>query len=640
MVTSKYKQFVIIVHFFFVCACFGDPIGTYYLNTIGPSQQNDLFIRSILQINYSTAGYGGTYTTQNGTNIVTNISYTSSQQLEFLRIGDHFYEWYSGVIEEGIFVGRFTHQKHNEKPSNWSTYIHHVTGWNIDQIDQTSSSRSYNVILDDKYHAKIHLDKQSTNIGRFKIYHGPNGEELEYDIDILNWRNHSISFTRKPAESSWVQMYDLKVNGRIIAGSFTDTREPGKKFSVYGVRWSILDFGLAPKSHVARKEWQKKTRKRIMRLIMGGNTSPILPTKITSKKCNVSGTAYGQNRDDNAKEWPQLYNITEVTITYLIPCPYGGESVPRVLHGYLAIPFGIKLGDKLGAVLALNGHAGSAWQMMFPPQNTIYWYGDAIARRKYIVFALDMSHRDHSVMYNDTFNHGDDPQHSNGPHPAILFNDFKTPDWEEDGERTWDAMRIIDYLVSLPFVDRNRIIATGLSMGGEITTFVSALDERIAMSIPAGFSPDMDVMYHHGNHPCWQFTNANVREYLDTEALHALVAPRFLIVQTGKIDKTYSYYEPPFVGDKQVARRTRNAFGKEQVNFMHYLHYDQHRWHVGDFGAAERFVVVPRLTEPVTHDDQTWQIDSTTYIPRDGFTLFSWINTLLGEITCDFVVVN
>jgi hypothetical protein len=41
-------------------------------------------------------------------------------------------------------------------------------------------------------------------------------------------------------------------------------------------------------------------------------------------------------------------------------------------------------------------------------------------------------------------------------------------------------------------------------------------------------------------------------EYVDTSDYHALVAPRPLIVQTGKQDDVYSKFTPPFAGDNHI----------------------------------------------------------------------------------------
>lgn len=52
----------------------------------------------------------------------------------------------------------------------------------------------------------------------------------------------------------------------------------------------------------------------------------------------------------------------------------------------------------------------------------------------------------------------------------------------------WDAIRAIDYLVSREEVDADRIGVTGFSGGGTITSFVSALDDRVKVSIPSSWS--------------------------------------------------------------------------------------------------------------------------------------------------------
>jgi len=49
----------------------------------------------------------------------------------------------------------------------------------------------------------------------------------------------------------------------------------------------------------------------------------------------------------------------------------------------------------------------------------------------------------------------------------------------------WDGMRAIDYLQSRPEVDPDRIGCAGLSGGGTQTSYLMALDERIAVAAPA-----------------------------------------------------------------------------------------------------------------------------------------------------------
>jgi len=51
--------------------------------------------------------------------------------------------------------------------------------------------------------------------------------------------------------------------------------------------------------------------------------------------------------------------------------------------------------------------------------------------------------------------------------------------------RVWDAMRSIDYLVSRPEIDAQRIGMTGCSGGGTLTSYVMALDRRVTCAAPA-----------------------------------------------------------------------------------------------------------------------------------------------------------
>jgi hypothetical protein len=271
---------------------------------------------------------------------------------------------------------------------------------------------------------------------------------------------------------------------------------------------------------------------------------------------------------------------------------------------------------------------------MMDPTDGDYWYGEAFARRGYVVLALDISHRpppDSAPLYND-FPNGSDPAHGNGPHPSIQASELPhDTDWEEDGERAWDAFRALDLLLSGQLgirVDPSRVLVTGLSLGGEMTTIIGALDPRLSIVVPAGFSPDLNVMRYHGNHACWRWKYADVCEYLDTSDYHCLVAPRALVVQTGKADATFSLFKPPFAADKQVARRGRVAYGNQTDRFLHYLQPHRadelaHQYRAGDRlstqpGTPAVGVQVPTAIEPPQNSpwSQDWQTDGTTANPN------------------------
>ncbi len=51
--------------------------------------------------------------------------------------------------------------------------------------------------------------------------------------------------------------------------------------------------------------------------------------------------------------------------------------------------------------------------------------------------------------------------------------------------RAWDGIRAIDYLASRPEIDMKRIGFTGCSGGGTLTSYIMALDDRVACAAPA-----------------------------------------------------------------------------------------------------------------------------------------------------------
>jgi acetyl esterase/lipase len=208
---------------------------------------------------------------------------------------------------------------------------------------------------------------------------------------------------------------------------------------------------------------------------------------------------------------------------------------------------------------------------------------------------------------------------------------YSDSNWEEDGERCFSVRRAIDWLLAQANVRQDRLFMAGLSMGGEVTTITSALDPRIGMGLVAGFSPDMHVMDVQGNHPCYLWDHADIHEYLDVSDWHALIAPRPLLVETGKVDHTFSPSNPPYAADKQVTRRGRAAYGSSAPSLVHYLHYDQHAFHVGGGNPTHpdrpRGVLAAVVTNPVVPGDQTWQTDGATVLRSP--TVYDLMNEFL-----------
>ena len=108
------------------------------------------------------------------------------------------------------------------------------------------------------------------------------------------------------------------------------------------------------------------------------------------------------------------------------------------------------------------------------------------------------------------------------------------------GERIWDLMRCVDYLESLEHVDNDRIGCGGLSLGGEMSMWLPAMDERIKASVSSEF---LTVMAHMKGHcPCWDFPGQ--QELVDFADIYALIAPRPLQCQNG-LKEPHKFFDVP-----------------------------------------------------------------------------------------------
>jgi cephalosporin-C deacetylase-like acetyl esterase len=102
------------------------------------------------------------------------------------------------------------------------------------------------------------------------------------------------------------------------------------------------------------------------------------------------------------------------------------------------------------------------------------------------------------------------------------FNDVEAELWLENklGLQTWNSIRALDFLCSLPDVDPQRIGVTGASGGGTQTFMLCALDDRPAAAFPA-------VMVSTAMQGGCQCENASyLRLSINNIAIAALTAPR------------------------------------------------------------------------------------------------------------------
>ncbi len=584
-----------------------DATGTWYLNAAGS--------RLALTIRRDGVVYSGSLRADAAAvEPVDSITFDATKGLLVFRrpMGG---QWYRAFVNQGTLAGRFSSTAAATAP-DVTSYKGHVTGWNESRFPNSATGAMAWEITLGNAAARLRLQKSPATgalVGRMKVYGA--AEDLEDDLTVSTWDGTKLKFSRGAGATN--QDFAGEVSGRDIVGTFTTNG--GAPVPWKGTRAEVLGYGVAGRARTEALSWHAAFRRQVENLMMAGNPAPLsgTATVVRNDVAPFAG-AIGPNRDDDAGNWPQNYALTELKLTHTLTVRTDGSTATREVHGYLARPKVVPASGKFPLLVAVNGHGGSAHQTFEPGGGTygIYWYGDAFARRGYMVLAIDISHRlaTDQKLYSDTKT-GDDPVNGNGLHPAIKAAGFDT-DWEEDGERIWDVQRAVDYLATRTDADMNHLLITGMSMGGEISTIGGALDPRISMVLPAGFSPDMGVVLTHGNHPCWRWQYADIREYLDVSDWEALVSPRPFLVEVGKVDPTYSSRNPPFSADKQVARRARVAYADLASLSSHrlYLHYDGHGYHVGGAGPQRGNLGVQIATtlNPAMPDDRLWQTDAAT----------------------------
>lgn len=154
----------------------------------------------------------------------------------------------------------------------------------------------------------------------------------------------------------------------------------------------------------------------------------------------------------------------------------------------------------LPAVVCIHGHGGELYSV-FKYDTPYKGFADELANSGYITIATTVS------------------QHN-------IFEKERTL----MGERLWDLMRCVDYLESLKEVDKKSIGCAGLSLGGEMSMWLGAMDNRIKATFSSGFLTVMDQM-ETGHCLCWKFPG--LRELADYADIYSLIAPRYLACQNG-----------------------------------------------------------------------------------------------------------
>ena len=153
------------------------------------------------------------------------------------------------------------------------------------------------------------------------------------------------------------------------------------------------------------------------------------------------------------------------------------------------------------------------------------------ARQGYVVFAYDM------IGYNDTMQ----LPHVFGTTPQEQLWSFGPL-----GLQTWNSVRALDFLESLPDVDPKKLLVTGESGGGTQTFLLCAIDERPKWSAPV----NMISLIMQGGSPC---ENApSLRVGTNNVEIAALMAPRPMLMVSATGDWTKNTLKEEYPAMKKL----------------------------------------------------------------------------------------
>ena len=223
--------------------------------------------------------------------------------------------------------------------------------------------------------------------------------------------------------------------------------------------------------------------------------------------------------------------------------------------GYLAIPTNVE--GKVPVIVGLHGW-GSSKENIFGISSTSQDVLALLVSNGYAVMAID------SYFHGERRGHGPAGTREMQERVDQEISLFKINLWF--GRSLWgmqlrDEQIALDYLLSRPEIDNEKIGVQGMSMGSTRAWWLAALDERVKAVVGvACFTRYKELIAQRQlrAHSIYYFVPGMLNHF-DTEALMGLIAPRPFLVLTGdqdhgspvsgmkvleeKLDKVYGLYD-------------------------------------------------------------------------------------------------
>lgn len=253
-----------------------------------------------------------------------------------------------------------------------------------------------------------------------------------------------------------------------------------------------------------------------------------------------------------------------------------------------------------------------------------------LARQGMIAFSYDM------VGYQDTF-FADHPREGEPGfafykrHRLALTNALCEL-WGVNllGLQIWNSIRALDFLESLPDVDRKRLACTGASGGGTQTFLLAAVDDRVAVSVP------VNMVSHSMQGGCACENAPGLRVDFSNMEIAAAAAPRpqLLIAATGDWTRATLEIEGPAVAS--IYRLLGSAERLRYVRFDFGHNYNQTS-REAMYAWLGRWLLkrpdVPAVAEPPTEKDPdaALRVFPRGELPADAIGEAAWVQARIAD---------
>ncbi len=288
---------------------------------------------------------------------------------------------------------------------------------------------------------------------------------------------------------------------------------------IAAAQYRTLDDHFAPPPVPARSEWEQRADYLRQHVLASAGLLPI------PEKTPLAPVVFGEIAHTD-------YRVSKVYF----------ESLPGFfVTGNLYRPVG---DGPFPAILSPHGHWAYG-RLENTPTASVPGRAINLARQGFVVFTYD------AIGYNDS------------RQLTHTFDGRRERLWglSLGGLQLWNSIRSLDFLESLPYVNRDAIGATGASGGGTQTFLVAAVDSRVKVAAPVNMiSLEMQGGCLCENLPGLRLDTTNVE-------IAATIAPRPLLMISATGDWTHGTLEAEYPAVRRFYELLGNESRVQSVRF-------------------------------------------------------------------------